>query len=105
MGLPVVATDVGGTREAVEPGVSGLICPVGDSDVLAAACVGILGNPEKARGMARAGEAFIRRGFGLAAMTARYVALAGGEAERSAEAVALSRDEDAAASRSLSGLR
>ncbi len=78
MGLPVVATDVGGTREAVEPGISGLVCPPGDSDALAAACVAILDDAEKARTMAQAGEAFIRRGFGLAAMTARFVALAGG---------------------------
>ncbi len=80
MGLPVVATDAGGTREAVEPGASGLICRRGDSDALAAACAGILGDPKRAHAMARAGEAFIRRGFGLAAMTARFVALAGAEA-------------------------
>ncbi len=82
MGLPVVATDVGGTREAVEPGISGLICPPGNAEALATACVGILDDEERAQAMAREGEAFIRRGFGLAAMTARYVALAGGEPER-----------------------
>jgi len=75
MGLPVVATDVGGTREAVEPGISGLICPPDDSDALAAACIEILGDPARARAMAREGEAFIRRGFSLATMTQRYVDL------------------------------
>ena len=62
-----------------------MICPRNDGDALAAACAGILGDPERADAMARAGEAFIRRGFGLAAMTARYVALAGGTSSSARE--------------------
>ena len=35
MGKPVVATDVGGAKEAIENGVSGFVVPPGDSDALA----------------------------------------------------------------------
>ncbi len=37
MGRPVVTTDTRGCREAIEPGVSGLLVPVGDADALARA--------------------------------------------------------------------
>jgi glycosyltransferase involved in cell wall biosynthesis len=36
-GVPVVATQVGGTPEIVEDGVTGLLVPPGDSEELAAA--------------------------------------------------------------------
>ena len=37
VGTPVISTDVGGVREAVEDGENGLLVPVGDVDALAAA--------------------------------------------------------------------
>jgi glycosyltransferase involved in cell wall biosynthesis len=43
-GTPVIATDVGGVREAVEDGVNGLLVPPGDSDALAAAVRRYLGD-------------------------------------------------------------
>jgi glycosyltransferase involved in cell wall biosynthesis len=44
-GLPVVATDVSGTRAAVENGRNGLVVPPQDPDVLAAALLKLLADP------------------------------------------------------------
>ena len=44
-GVPVVLTDVVGSRDSVEDGVSGLLRPAGDSDGLAAAVLELLGDP------------------------------------------------------------
>ena len=44
-GVPVVLTDVVGSRDAVEDGVSGLIRPAGDAAGLAAAVAGLLHDP------------------------------------------------------------
>ncbi|MCK4414327.1 MAG: glycosyltransferase [Candidatus Eisenbacteria sp.] len=43
-GLPVVATDVGGNREAVEHGVTGFIVPHGNPSALAAPIIELLAN-------------------------------------------------------------
>ncbi|MGE4552406.1 MAG: glycosyltransferase family 4 protein [Desulfovibrionaceae bacterium] len=45
LGVPVVATDVGGVREAVEHEVNGLLTPVGDAPALAEAMARLLGDP------------------------------------------------------------
>ncbi len=76
-GLPVVATDVGGTSEALKPGESGVLCPSDDDAALAAACAGILTDGDRARRMGEAGAAFVRERFGLQAMVERYLELAG----------------------------
>ncbi len=77
-GLPVVATDVGGTREALRTGESGILCRADDDRALAAASIAILTDRASAHRMAEAGAAFIRGKFGLAAMADRYLALAQG---------------------------
>jgi glycosyltransferase involved in cell wall biosynthesis len=48
-GLPVVATDVIGTGEAIAQGESGLLVPKADSPALARAILTILSDPERAR--------------------------------------------------------
>lgn len=58
LGRPVVATAVGGTPEAVEHGVTGLLVPPGDAPALAKALAELLLDPARARGM---GEAAARR--------------------------------------------
>jgi glycosyltransferase involved in cell wall biosynthesis len=55
-GLPVVATDIRGCREAVVHGKNGLIVPPKDSVALARAIERLLAHPEEAAGMGRAGR-------------------------------------------------
>jgi L-malate glycosyltransferase len=55
-GLPVVATDVGGTREAVADGETGLLVPPGDPSTLAAAIRRLAASPEEARRMGAGGR-------------------------------------------------
>ena len=82
MGLPVVATDVGGTSAALEPGRSGYICPPADVEALGAACIAILKDRGLAERMAKAGADFVRERFGLMTMTERYIALVDGSGAR-----------------------
>jgi glycosyltransferase involved in cell wall biosynthesis len=44
-GVPVVATDVGGIREVIEPGISGHVVPAGDTRQLARAILAVLDEP------------------------------------------------------------
>jgi glycosyltransferase involved in cell wall biosynthesis len=52
-GVPQVATDVGGTGEAVSP-ETGLLVPAHDPAALAEATIGLLRDPERRRAMSRA---------------------------------------------------
>ncbi len=71
-GLPVVATDAGGTREVVEDGVDGCVVPVGDEDALVARTSAILSDPALARRLGDAAAATIRRRFSARAMADQY---------------------------------
>jgi glycosyltransferase involved in cell wall biosynthesis len=53
-GVPVVATPVGGIRETVVDGVTGLLVPPDDPEALAAAILRLLDDPELARRLAAA---------------------------------------------------
>src|SRR5262245_4879840 len=46
MALPIVTTDAPGCREVVEPGVNGLLVPIGDPAALAAAVAKLADDPE-----------------------------------------------------------
>jgi glycosyltransferase involved in cell wall biosynthesis len=54
-GLPVVATDVGGIREMVVDGHSGLLVPAGSPERFAEALGRMVGRPEERRAMGQAG--------------------------------------------------
>ncbi len=61
-GVPIVATDAGGTREAVDDGVTGVLIPPGDEAALPRAVAGLLADPARRRAMAaRAREAAAAR--------------------------------------------
>ncbi|MBA3531768.1 MAG: glycosyltransferase, partial [Ardenticatenales bacterium] len=56
MGIPCVATDIRGCREAVQHDRNGILVPLNDVPALAEAIVELLTHPEKARQMGRAGR-------------------------------------------------
>ena len=62
-GLPVVATDVGGIREAVMEGESGYIVSPGDYESLADRIITLLRRPEEARAMGIRGREVVKRNF------------------------------------------
>jgi glycosyltransferase involved in cell wall biosynthesis len=70
-GVPVVATAVGGTPEAIEDGVSGLLVPARDPKALAAAIAALLANPERARALGEAGRRRVAERFSLDVMVRR----------------------------------
>ena len=63
MGVPAVVTDIRGCRETVEPGVNGLLVPVGDVDALARALVELLTDEPRRRRMGEAGRAIAEERF------------------------------------------
>jgi glycosyltransferase involved in cell wall biosynthesis len=63
MAMPVVASDIEGPRELVEPGVTGLLAPPGDAEALAKAIVAILSDDRMARVMGEAGYQRAQRLF------------------------------------------
>jgi len=64
-GLPVVASDVGGTRETLDVGVSGRLVPPRDAAALADTLRRLALDDEERAAMGRAGRAWIERSFTL----------------------------------------
>ena len=62
-GLPVVATAVGGSKEIIEDGVNGQLVPPGNPELLAAAILRVIRNPNWANGLARCGQDDMRARF------------------------------------------
>lgn len=74
-GVPVVATEVGSIREAVDDGETGLIVPVGDIDALAGAIRSLHADPARRRAMGeRAAEVGLVR-FDVDEAVRQWVAL------------------------------
>ena len=86
-GIPVVATDVGGTREVIEDGITGHLVHAGDSDALAAPLLELLRSPASRRAMGERGRARVIDEFSFAQQCARYeelfASLIGRPADRS----------------------
>jgi glycosyltransferase involved in cell wall biosynthesis len=74
-GLPVVATAVGGSPEAVEDGVTGLLVPPADPAALAAAILRVWRDPELARRLGAAGRRRAERHFDVVRMVRAYEGL------------------------------
>jgi glycosyltransferase involved in cell wall biosynthesis len=72
-GVPQIATDVGGTREAVS-GETGVLVPAGDADGIAAAVVALLRDEGRRARMAEASLARHAEAFTLSAMVEATVA-------------------------------
>jgi glycosyltransferase involved in cell wall biosynthesis len=62
-GLPVVATDVGGVREAITEGEAGYIVSSGDHEKMAEGIVKLLSDPERARSMGILGRSIVEENF------------------------------------------
>jgi glycosyltransferase involved in cell wall biosynthesis len=100
-GLPVVATDVGGTSEVVAKGVTGTLIAPEDPDVLAKALLNLLGDPATLVSMSLAARTRAERHFDVRQMTDAYEGLYQDAAKRSPRAPAAVTDPTAG--RSLFG--
>lgn len=74
-GRAVVTTDVPGCRDAIEPGVSGLLVPVRNSDALAHAIEELLTNHEKRGAMGVAGRRLAEQEFDVTAVVDKHLAI------------------------------
>ena len=63
MERPVVTTNIRGCREAINDGKNAFLVPLKNSEKLAAALIYLLSNPERARGMGKAGRKQIEKTF------------------------------------------
>lgn len=75
--VPVIATDVGGTPELVEDGVTGRLVAPGDRTMLAERINGLLGDEHERRRMCMCGFARVSDGFTFQAQAAAYEQLFG----------------------------
>ncbi len=74
-GLPVVATDIPGTRELVVHGTTGYLAPVGDRAAFARYANKLLDRPDRAGKLGAAGRERAASEFGIEPMLDRYAAL------------------------------
>ena len=74
-GLPIVATDCGGTREALTSGVEGILVAPRDWRGMAEALRTLLRDPDMRKRMGRAGRARVEAEFELERQTGEFVAL------------------------------
>ncbi|MFL6206823.1 MAG: glycosyltransferase [Acidimicrobiales bacterium] len=65
---PVVLTDVVGSRDAVEDGVSGLVVPPGDPQALAQGVISLLGDAGRRHRMGKAGRERVETSFDVRSM-------------------------------------
>lgn len=71
LGVPVVATDVSGSREIVRTGATGQLVPVGDPARLAQAILAVIRNPGRTAGMAE-NAALVARDYTVQDAARRY---------------------------------
>jgi glycosyltransferase involved in cell wall biosynthesis len=74
-GRPVVATDVGGVRDAVREGETGLLVPPADAAALARGIVRLLEEPGLAAALAARGRSAVRERFSADRMVSAYARL------------------------------
>ena len=75
MGLPGIATDVGGNREVIVPGETGYLIPVRSPAALAEAVLRLRAEPAGLEGLGQGSRRRVEEVFSLTAMVARYEAL------------------------------
>jgi glycosyltransferase involved in cell wall biosynthesis len=70
MGRPVVATDIGGAREILQDGVTGIVVPPANPEALAGAILSLLDDPARAKAMGERAREIVRARFGPAVLAA-----------------------------------
>lgn len=75
LGVPAVATDVGGVGECVEDGVTGRLLPAADESGLAAATIDVLTDPEARRRLGKAARRRVRERHDLERVVDTYLAI------------------------------
>jgi glycosyltransferase involved in cell wall biosynthesis len=75
LGVPVIATNVGGTSEVTMGGKYGLLVSPGSESDLEAAITGFFKNTDKLKEMADAGKIIVRERFSIERMVRNYIAL------------------------------
>jgi glycosyltransferase involved in cell wall biosynthesis len=75
VGVPVVATDVGGASDILTTGRTGWLVPSGDPAALADAIADALGHPERARDCAERAQALVETDFSIETHAQRLEAL------------------------------
>jgi glycosyltransferase involved in cell wall biosynthesis len=71
-GRLLVASDVGGHRELIRPGETGILFKAGDSAALATAVLDLLGNPERWAALKSTARSFVENERNWRASVARY---------------------------------
>lgn len=74
-GVPVIATDVGGTRDAILDGKTGLLVPVCDPDAMSAGLRQLCQSADRRRSMGDAGREYVRAHFSEAHVIDSLMAL------------------------------
>ncbi|MDQ7779739.1 MAG: glycosyltransferase family 4 protein [Planctomycetota bacterium] len=86
MGLPVIASKVGGVSEVVVDGVTGLLVPPGDEKTLARAIIELARDRARMKAMGRAGREFVAKTYSwdrcVDQMEEVYLQVARGKADR-----------------------
>lgn len=72
-GRAVVTTDVPGCRDAIDPGVTGMLVPVRNAAALADAIQGLINDPARCRSMGDAGRALAESAFDVRKVVAAHL--------------------------------
>ena len=93
-GLPVVATDVSGTRQVMVPGETGILVVPGDADELADAITQLLTNPARAHAMGTSARQRVENLFSAQKQAREYMSLFEQTQDRTALRLASSGGEN-----------
>ncbi len=74
-GLPIVASNIAGCREVVQPGVNGLLVPPNNPEALAVALRGLVEEASERRRMGQNGRAIAEKDFDVTQVVARTITL------------------------------
>ena len=74
-GLPIVATDAGGTAEILDSGRAGVLVPIGDEGAMAEAIGRLAGDLDLRRSLGQTARAFVQSTFGVERFVAETAAL------------------------------